>query len=380
MSLNVGLITSLHYPGLSVHPTDPTGVLTGLQDNGTILTRNGIAQWNGVWGGDGAYTAIDPVSPTTYYVSSQFGNLVRLNATTGASARLPTDTINDRRRAFIAPFILDPTRNTRLYFGGSRLQRTDNQGSSWTAISPDLTRGTGTINAIAVAPTDSTAIFVGTNDGNVRYSRDYGVTWLAPQTALPQRTVTDFAVHPTDPSRVVVTIGGSGGPHVYISRDGGANWSDITATLPDVTTQAVAWGPNGTSLYVGNMYGVYVSTNEGGQWTRQQGLPTIRVTDLVYNARTNRLTAATYGRGIWAYDFNAPGVVLRGDVNADGQVNAADAMMIQQAIMGVQLPSDVRLFPAADANCDGKMEVRDAVIVLKAAVGESTGTCVGTRR
>jgi hypothetical protein len=67
-------------------------------------------------------------------------------------------------------------------------------------------------------------------------------------------------------------------------------------------------------------------------------------------------------------------------VNADGQVNAADAMMIQQAIMGVQLPSDVRLFPAADANCDGRMEVRDAVIVLKAAVGESTGTCVGTRR
>jgi hypothetical protein len=379
-SLNAGLITSLHYPGLSVHPTDPTGVLTGLQDNGTILTRNGIAQWNGVWGGDGAYTAIDPVSPTTYYVSSQNGNLVRLNATTGASVRLPIDTINDRRRAFIAPFILDPTRNTRLYFGGSRLQRTDNQGSSWTAISPDLTRGTGIINAIAVAPTDSNAIFVGTNDGNVRYSRDYGVTWLAPQTALPQRTVTDFAVHPTVPSRVVVTIGGSGGPHVYISRDGGATWSDITATLPDVTTQAVAWGPNGTSLYVGNMYGVYVSTNEGGQWTRQQGLPTIRVTDLVYNARTNRLTAATYGRGIWAYDFNAPGVVLRGDVNADGQVNAADAMMIQQAIMGVQLPSDVRLFPAADANCDGRMEVRDAVIVLKAAVGESTGTCVGTRR
>lgn len=378
-SLNAGLVTSLHYPGLSVHPTDPTGVLSGLQDNGTIITRNGVAQWNGVWGGDGAYTAIDPNAPNTWYVSSQSGNLVRLNGTTGASTRLPVDTLNDRRRAFIAPFILDPTRSTRLYFGGSRLQRSDNQGATWTAISPDLTRGTGVINAIAASPVDSNLLFVGANDGNVRYSRDYGVTFLAPQGLALTRTITDFAPHPTDPNRVVMTVGGSGGPHVFISRDGGANWTDITGSLPDVTTQAVAWGPGGLSLYVGNMYGVFVSTNEGGVWTRQQGMPTIRVTDLVYNARTNRLTAATYGRGIWAYDFTVPGATLRGDVNGDGQVNAADAMMIQQALIGVQLPSDVRLFPAADANCDGKMEVLDAVIVLKFAVGETVG-CVGTRR
>lgn len=378
-SLNAGLVTSLHYPGLSVHPTDPTGVLSGLQDNGTIITRNGVAQWNGVWGGDGAYTAIDPNAPNTWYVSSQSGNLVRLNGTTGASTRLPVDTLNDRRRAFIAPFILDPTRSTRLYFGGSRLQRSDNQGATWTAISPDLTRGTGVINAIAASPVDSNLLFVGANDGNVRYSRDYGVTFLAPQGLALTRTITDFAPHPTDPTRVVMTVGGTGGPHVFISRDGGANWTDITGSLPDVTTQAVAWGPGGLSLYVGNMYGVFVSTNEGGVWTRQQGMPTIRVTDLVYNARTNRLTAATYGRGIWAYDFTVPGATLRGDVNGDGQVNAADAMMIQQALIGVQLPSDVRLFPAADANCDGKMEVLDAVIVLKFAVGETVG-CVGTRR
>jgi Dockerin type I domain len=71
--------------------------------------------------------------------------------------------------------------------------------------------------------------------------------------------------------------------------------------------------------------------------------------------------------------------VLRGDVNADGQVNAADALLIQQALIGVQLPSDVKLFPAADVNCDGKMEVLDAVLVLKFAVGETIG-CVGTRR
>jgi photosystem II stability/assembly factor-like uncharacterized protein len=347
-------------------------VITGLQDNGTIITRNGMMQWNGVFGGDGAYTAINPESPSTYYVSSQSGNIYRLNASNAQGTRVWVDTLVERRRGFIAPFVLDASRPTRLYFGGARLFRTENQGTAWTPISPDLTRGTGVINAIALAPSDSNVIFVGTSDGNVRYSRDFGVTWLTPQSNLPARTITDFAVHPTDANKVVVTIGGSGGPHVYISRDGGVTWNDITAALPDVTTQAVAWGPAGR-LYVGNMYGVYESGNEGQSWTRQAGMPTIRVTDLVYNARTNRLVAATYGRGIWAYDFSTPGQVLRGDVNGDGEVNAADALLIQQALIGVQLPASVTLFPAADANCDGRMEILDALLVLRSAVGEATG-------
>lgn len=378
-SLNAGLATSLHYPGMSLHPTDPTGVLTGLQDNGTIVARNGIVQWNGVFGGDGAFTAINPESPNTFYVSSQTGNMFRVNGTTGSETRIAIDTTTEPRRGFIAPFVLDVTRPTRLYFGGARLFRTENQGTSWTPISPDLTRGTGVINAIAVAPNDSSAIFVGTNDGNVRYSRDFGATWLAPQTTLPQRTITDFAINPTNSSVAVVTIGGSGGPHVYITRNGGSTWTDITGSLPDVSTQAVAWGPNGR-LFVGNMFGVYESANEGQTWVRQTGIPTIRVTDLVYNARTNRLVAATYGRGVWAYDFADASTVLRGDVNGDGVVNAADALVIQQALVGVQVPANVVLFPAGDANCDGKLEVLDALLVLRFAVGDAGTACVGTRR
>jgi hypothetical protein len=186
-------------------------------------------------------------------------------------------------------------------------------------------------------------------------------------------------VDPANANRAVVLFGSSGGPHVYLTGDGGANWTDITGTLPDVSTQAAAWGPGGR-LYVGNMFGVYETANDGVTWTRNAGLPTVRVTDLVYNPRTSRLVAATYGRGIWSYDFAAPGAVLRGDVNNDGSVTAADALLIQQALIGVQIPSAVRLFPAADANCDGRMQVLDALLVLKFAVGEQTATCVGTVR
>lgn len=379
-SVNAGLATSLHYPGLSVHPTDATGVLTGLQDNGTLIARNGMVQWNGVNGGDGAFTAINPDNPDIVYVSSQNGNMRRLQLSTGASRGATGGISSSERRAFIAPFVIDPLRSTRLYFGGARLFRTINEGTSWTAISEDLTRGSGVVSAIAVAPTDSNTIFVGTNDGNVRFTRDYGLTWLAPSTTLPSRSVTDFAIDPADPGRVVVTFGSSGTSHAFLTRDGGQTWTDINGTLPDVTTQAVAWGPNGR-LYVGNMLGVYESPDLGATWTRNEGLPTIRVTDLVYNPRTNRLVAATYGRGIWAFDFTTAAPVLRGDVNGDGRVDAADALLIQQGLTGVQLSASVTLFPAGDADCNGKLEIRDALLVVRFAVGETVvGGCVGTRR
>lgn len=379
LSLNRGLITTLHYPGLSLHPTDATGILTGMQDNGTILARNGMLQWSGVGGGDGAFTAINPDAPDTYYYSSQNGNMVRVS---GLTARSITSGIDgSERRAFIAPFVLDPQRPTRLYFGATRLYRTLNEGTNWTAISPDLTRGgSATIVNIAVAPTDSNVVFVGANDGSVRYTRDYGATWLAPQSTLPTRPATDFAIDPADPLRVAATFGSSGGPHVFLTKDGGVTWTDITGSLPDVTTQAVAWGPGGR-LFVGNMLGVYESTNEGQAWTRNDGLPFIRITDLVFNARTNRLVAATYGRGVWAYDFGTDVTVLRGDVNADGVVNAADALLIQQALTGAQLPPATQLFPAGDANCDGRLDILDALLVLRFAVGDvSAGACVGSRR
>ncbi len=379
-SINAGLATSLHYPGMSLHPTDPTGVLTGMQDNGTIIARNGVVQWNGVGSGDGSFTAMNPLTPEVYYVSSQNGNMVRIDSRSGSVRSVNTGIDASERRAFIAPFVIDPQKPTRLYFGGARVFRTLNEGTLWSPISLDLTRGSGTISAMAIAPSDTSVLYIGTSDGNVRVTRDYGVTWLAPTSTLPARAVTDFAISATDALDAVVTFGSSGTAHVFRTKDGGGTWADISGSLPDVTTQAVAFGPGGR-LFVGNMLGIYDSGNQGVTWTRNEGLPYVRITDLVYNATTNRLVAATYGRGVWAYDFTTAAPVLRGDVNGDGVVNAADALIIQQALVGIQLPANARLFPAGDANCDGKLEILDALLILQYAVGSAPASaCVGKRQ
>ncbi len=383
--VNQGLATTMHYPGMAVHPTDPTAILTGMQDNGTVFARNGATQWVGVYDGDGGFAAIDATDPGSpfFYVSSQQGNIQRIQNPLGfdqVRRNISPDTTPTR--AFIAPFVLDQARPTRLYFGATQLYRSTDRGDSWLPISPQISPQGSVITAIAVSPRDSTVILVGANDGTVRYSRTFGTSWLAPANAtFPARPVTDVAIDPNDARRMAVTFGGTGERgNVFFTVDGGVTWVNRSSNLPDVTTMAVAYGP-GASLYLGNMFGVYRSENEGATWTREDGVPFVRVTDLVYSATTNRLVAATYGRGIWSFSFGSTSPVLRGDADGNGVVNAADATVIQQALLGMQLSSTTRLFPNGDANCDGKVEILDAIQIIRFVASlPNQATCVNTLR
>ena len=126
----------------------------GSQDNGTHIS--GSPYWDGL-GGDGGYTASIIATPrsrtlrrsggiTGGTISRRQGNISRTR-TTGI-------TIGDRVQ-FIPPLIMDPVTPTKLYFGTFRLYRTVDEANLWTSISNDLTRGTGTITTIAVAPSDA---------------------------------------------------------------------------------------------------------------------------------------------------------------------------------------------------------------------------------
>ena len=73
--------------------------------------------------------------------------------------------------------------------------------------------------------------------------------------------------------------------------------------------------------------------------------------------------------------------VLRGDVNGDGQLTAADAQLILQAAAGLPLASPAKALQNGDADCDGKITARDAQIVLAKLVGLPVGQfCVGKIR
>jgi photosystem II stability/assembly factor-like uncharacterized protein len=275
---------------------------------------------------------------------------------------------------------MDPVTPTTLYFGTHRPYRTDNEGLLWTPLSGDLTGGSGTITTIAVAPSDPKTIYVGTSDGRVAVTRDGGATYTQ-ATGLPNRFVTRVAVHPTDPTRALITLSGFGSPHVFETSDALATVRSIAGNLADAPANVALYVDDQNVVLVGTDVGVFQTSNGGTSWSLgPTGLPNVIVQDLVYQPAANLLVAATYGRGMFAYNVTPPAGVLRGDVTADGRVDAADALVIQQALVASSAVTTTVL-PRGDANCNGTLDAADVVLVLRAAVGLPNGTaCVGTVR
>lgn len=378
---NSGLAIAQYYPGISVHPQGQL-VLGGSQDNGTH-SYSGSSLWSGIGGGDGGYTAINPLQPSTYYLESQWSSssgAALSRCTASGCSRRTTGIDKTDRGSFIPPYVLHPIKPTTLYFGTHRLYRTDDEGLTWAPISGDLTRGTGSITAIAVAAANPEKIYVGTNDGQVSVSQDGGTTFTPVTTGLPRNSVGRIAVDPNDADHAVATFlyYGTGSGHVYMTTDGGATWKNVSGALPDAPTIAALFLTSSVIL-VGTDVGVFQSSDNGATWQAgPAGLPNIRVNDLVYSPGLKMVVAATFGRGMWGYTVNGEIVVLRGDVTGDGRIDAADALAVQQALVGLTPSAAPVPYPAGDANCNLRLDALDALTILRAAVGLTTaGSCLG---
>lgn len=380
---SAGLAITQFYPGVSVHPQG-TRIAGGSQDNGTHVF-SGTPFWDAFSGGDGGYTAINYLDPSIQWGETQWsvssntvGNLFRRDFA-GTQRRSNGIATTDRAQ-FIPPLVMDPVNPAKLYFGTFRLYRTVNEGLQWLPITGDLTLGTGTITSIAVSPADTNTIYVGTNDGRALVTRDGGVT-LVYATGLPARSVTRVAPHPTDPLRALITVSGFGTPHVFETTDAFATVvKNISGNLIDAPANVALYIPSANATLVGTDVGVF-QTVDNVTWTPgPTGLPNTIIHDLVYQPAIHLLVAGTYGRGMFAYDVGGSSAVLRGDTNGDGKIDAFDALLIQQTLVG-SAPSSTAVYPRGDANCNGNIDAADLVLVLRTAVGLSTGTaCVGSSR
>jgi hypothetical protein len=297
---------------VAVSRQDASRVLGGAQDNGSLRSW-GTPSWNSVNGGDGTTNLIDPTNHDKVYSCSQYGSCSR--STNGGSTMTGFGATTSDRRGWVTPVEFDPTNPAIMYYGGNRLNRSTNSAASWTAVSPDLTRGAGgtggypygTITAIAVAKTTGAVIYVGTDDGRVWITRNTGATWTEITAGLPTRWITRVAVDPTDADRAYVTVSGyrngENAAHVWRTTTGGAAWQDISGNLPDAPVNDIVLDPRqpGT-LYVASDVGVFATTTGGADWSVVgSGLPAVPVADLDAGpAGTGTvLTAATFGLGMY---------------------------------------------------------------------------------
>jgi hypothetical protein len=377
-SRNAGLTVTQYYPGISATPNG-SKIMGGAQDNGTHV-YTGSMYWNGFSGGDGGYTAINYDNPAVLYSEAQWNPVsgAFILRSDGATSSLRTSGISATDRAvFIPPLVMDPRTSTTLYFGTHRLYKTTNEGTAWSALSGDLSKGSGAISTIAISRSDPLTIYVGASDGSVNVTRDGGVTFTPSATGLPNRFITRIAVDPVDATHALLTVSGFASGHIFETKNAGGLWTDISAGLVDAPANSAAFIP-GVGIMVGTDVGVFQTSAPGASWTTGPGgIPNVIVQDLIYVAGANMVLAGTYGRGMFAYAVGGETAVLRGDVNSDGTVDAFDALMIQQALVGT-LPVGTTVYPRGDADCNQSIQTADAVYVLRAAVGLSSTVCVNT--
>jgi hypothetical protein len=115
------------------------------------------------------------------------------------------------------------------------------------------------------------------------------------------RDITSIEVNNNDNSIVYVTTSGTSGG-VFKSIDGGKTFSDITGSLPNVTKNIIKHQNlhSQNPLFLGTSLGVYRYDDSLGDWKLfENNLPTVSVRDLEINTIDSKITAATYGRGIW---------------------------------------------------------------------------------
>ncbi len=307
-------ITQFYEIGLD--KLNPQRFYGGTQDNNTIRTLTGAENdWDRIFGGDGFYVSVDPKNPNIIYAESQFGGLGKstdggilfFSATSGIDFDEPTN--------WSTPVVMDPNNSQVLYYGTHTLYRTENGANSWTKISPKLTdhndeKRLGTITTIAVAPTNSDIIYVGTDDSYVWVSSDYGITWEDISANLPYRWVTRVVVDPKDKNIVYATFSGlkwaDAEPRVFRSSDMGKTWTNISGNLPDAPVNAFAVDNNNSDiLYLGNDVGAFVSYNTGESWEIiSDNLPIVVVNDMKIHPTDNYLALGTHGRGIYKIDLN----------------------------------------------------------------------------
>ena len=131
---------------------------------------------------------------------------------------------------------------------------------------------------------------------------DDSAGWTATGLTRPaQGWVSSIAVHPSDTSRVWVTLSSSSAGRVYRSDDGGSTWTDVTAGLPNLPVNSVEVDPwNANRAWVALDLGVWQTLDAGTTWTEYGvGLPNALIENLLLHPDARLLRAATRNRGVW---------------------------------------------------------------------------------
>jgi photosystem II stability/assembly factor-like uncharacterized protein len=323
----------------------PYWLYGGQQDNTSVMIKSrtntsGIAQqdWMIGPGCESAYIAFDPDDPQQFYGGCYQGYIDVLDTKTNETKNIQVYpdislAVEPRKMKYRfnwnAPVVVSPHDPKTIYHAGNVLFKTTNAGISWQVISPDLTRndtskqgqgggpitneGAGgenynTIYYVIESSLEQAVIWTGSDCGLVYVTRDDGKNWTNVTPAgLPECMINSIELSPHDKATAYVSATrykfNDFASYTYKTTDYGKTWTKINNGVDADDFIRVIREDRKVKglLYGGSERGFYISYNDGESWQKMQlNFPVVPVTDLAIH--DNDLIAATAGRSFWILD------------------------------------------------------------------------------
>ncbi len=335
-------------------------IISGNQDTGTTYQLTpGHSNWTSLSTGDGGDVAVDniilagsdrSVRYTSYQRMSGFRRTVWDASGSMVSSSYPAMTVTGGGAAFQPQFVTPIATNNvaggRLLLGGyNSLYESTDEAATIVEIDSGFTvnRNGHSIDYGVVGNPDVFYAVGNTNQVAVRLSAGGGVINYT-VSAVGSATLRGVAIDPNNANRAFI-IDSS---HVYMTTDGGANWSDITGSISDNNLRSIVAGPG--LLFVGGSRGVYtMDMASPGNWAQLgSGLPYATVWDLDYDDADKMLVAGMLGRGAWMLPITdaADPVIYAAPTVSDCATNApclSDTDPIENALTSVVSPGTVHV-------------------------------------
>jgi len=320
----------------------PYYVYGGQQESGSagIASRGNdgeitFREWHPVGVIEYGYVAPDPLNPDIVYGAGRT-EVSKYDWTTGQKQDVtPIGAAADNYRADrTQPIMFSPVDPHILYYAANVLFKTTNGGQSWQTISPDLTRKKpgipeslgdmdkndaqadkprGAIYSLGPSPKDVNLLWAGTDDGLIWVTRDGGKNWkdVTPPAMTPWSKVTQIVASHFDVNTAFASVSrfriNDMKPYIYRTDDGGRHWQLISDGLPEnEPVNTVREDPERKNLlFAGTETEVWVSFDAGDHWqSLQLNLPHTSMRDLWIH--DSDLLVGTHGRGFWILDDITP--------------------------------------------------------------------------
>lgn len=317
---NEGYVTTQFYCG-AIHPeVGSPYLLGGTQDNNSLqITEAGLAPSNSVWGGDGIFCFIDQNEPDIQIVSSQGGNYglsTDGGGDFGFGATVNGDFINRSGYDDDANILYGQVNGADFFrwnINSGLTQDVDIQGT------------TLNVSAVKADPNTPNRVYFGGQNGRVirvDNANQEGTTVQGTTVASlgGGASVSCVYLDKQSDQHILVSLFnfGSNLKNIYVTYDGGTEWTAIEGDLPDMPVRWAIFDPaDHDRVMIATEAGVWVTDDVDGDATHWEpinpanGMPFVKVEMLLMRDSDKVVLGVTHGRGLFTTDvFSAAASVI----------------------------------------------------------------------